>query len=70
MVDIASRSELPGGTRGKEATGYFIANRASKPTEEAADHGPGMLLHALKVEVRKPMAVTATVSVSKQLNYV
>jgi hypothetical protein len=48
MVDITGRSELPGGTRGREATGYFIAGRDGKSGEDAAGTMVrDILLHAL-----------------------
>jgi hypothetical protein len=49
MVNTTGRSELPGGTRGRETTGYFIAGRDGMSAEDAAaTMVRDMLLHALK----------------------
>lgn len=53
IVDLTGRSELPGGTRGREATGYFIAGRDGKSAEDAAGTMVrDMLLYALKTEIK------------------
>lgn len=55
MVDITGRAEVPGETRGRQATGYFIADGDGKPTEAAAGTMVrDILLHALKTTDVKP----------------